>query len=401
MVNQYLTALLVVGCCWSCVGFTPPQPRPVHHSPRLGDQLLNSSPRRRRVTVRFQLELAAKDPGDLKSPMKRRRRRQIIAEYFREAIGRRKRSRREIPGEDSERTEVPRGQDTREEVAAQWRSAVVSAKAVDPDTETSEVDLSEVIEFLAEQRGGGHLSVASEGEGAREQVTGGSSEETEEDDKVDPERRHESNLIDRSEVEPLADQIDYDHLSGDLEGEGDEEETLDERESVRSATARNGVDLTGTWTPVVTEVFKSQYDAYLKNCSETYFFRQVVVNGIGYQEETIRQLDGGKSLEITATNPVGDWNRTLVASPEDAPLQVAIIDPDKDECLVEAYWIDSGTRHKSLLKGKPRVKGGVFETIRYLDGGDNLVCESYFHPSPNAPAKFKPAHVVWNFTRVA
>jgi len=323
--------------------------------------------------------------------MKRRRRRQIIAEYFRETIGRRKRPRREsreIPEGCEEDTEVPRGQDTRED-----REEGVHAKAVDEvyiDTE-NDLDPSEVVEFLADRQGDGHLSGDLEGGGAPEQVS------TKEVDEMDP----DSNLIDLSGVvEPLADQVEDDHLSGDLEREVDEEEPSDERECVRSATAGSGVDLTGTWRPVVTEVFKSQYDAYLKNCSETYLFRQVVVNGIGYLEETIRQLDGGKNLEITATNPVGDWNRTLVASPEDAPLQVAIIDPDKDVCHIEAYWVDGGTRHKSLLKGKPRVKGGVFETIRYLDGDDSLVCESYFHPSPNAPAKFKPAHVVWNFTRV-
>ena len=319
--------------------------------------------------------------------MKRRRRREIIAEYFKKTIGRRKRPRRETP-EDCEDTEgseeVSRGQGIRED----------EVESVKEDETENDLDLSEVIDFLADQKGDDRLPVDLDEQVARE--------ETEEVDVVDPEIKNDSNLDPNEAFEPLADQSEDDHLSGDLEEEGDEEEPTDEIVSVRSATAKDGVDLTGTWKPVVTEVFKSQYDAYLKNCSETYMFRQVVVNGIGYLEETMRQLDGGKNLQITATNPVGDWNRTLVTSPEDAPLQVAIIDPDKDECLVEAYWIDNGTRHKSLLKGKPRVKGGVFETIRYLDdGGDNLICESYFHPGPNAPAKFKPAHVVWNFTRVA
>lgn len=129
-------------------------------------------------------------------------------------------------------------------------------------------------------------------------------------------------------------------------------------------------------------------------------FRKVVVNGIGYQKETIRQLNDGVNLEIIATNPAGNWNRTLVTSEEENPVNATILDPDGDEVKVEAWWEESGCRHKSILRGKPRVEGGVFETVRYLEGEDVLVCESCFTPAPSSSSKkFKYGQVMWKFRR--
>ena len=76
-----------------------------------------------------------------------------------------------------------------------------------------------------------------------------------------------------------------------------------------------------------------------------------------------------------------------------------ITDPDGDKVQVEAWWEGNGTRHKSLLHGKPRVQGGIFETIRYLESENILVCESAFLPSPTSSPKFKYGRVVWKFQR--
>jgi hypothetical protein len=168
----------------------------------------------------------------------------------------------------------------------------------------------------------------------------------------------------------------------------------------RWAVPASHVDLSGTWRPIVTPEFKQEYDEYLLNCSQSFIFRKVVVNGISLQKETIRQVNG--DLEIIATsNPAGNWNRTLVASDAIEPFNITIKDPDGDTVQVEAWWAEEGTRHTSWLGGKPRVQGGSFETVRYLENEDILVCESSFHPSPTASASmnFKYGHVKWRFKR--
>jgi len=178
--------------------------------------------------------------------------------------------------------------------------------------------------------------------------------------------------------------------------------------AARQSKAADSVDLSGSWTPVITSTFQNEYDAYLVNCGESFMFRKVVVNGIKFQKEVIRQLDDGVNLEITATNPAGNWNRTLITSDALEPMNATISDPDGDQVQVEAWWEDNGTKHKSILRGKPRVQGGVFETVRYLesnddddDGGDVLVCESSFIPNPSSSSsKFKYGHVVWKFKRI-
>ena len=159
------------------------------------------------------------------------------------------------------------------------------------------------------------------------------------------------------------------------------------------------VNLSGTWRPIVTSEFKKQYDSYLINCCESLLFRKVVVNGIGLQKEIINHIIETGDLEIIATNPAGNWNRTLISSDADNPLNATIIDPDGDAVQVEAWWTENGTRHKSLLQGKPRVEGGVFETVRYLESDNVLVCDSSFHPCASSSKKFKYGNVVWKFQR--
>lgn len=167
----------------------------------------------------------------------------------------------------------------------------------------------------------------------------------------------------------------------------------------RQTKAADNVNLSGTWRPIVSSTFKDEYDEYLKNCSESYMFRKVVVNGIKLQKEIIRQINDGADLEIIATNPVGNWNRTLYASPASNPINTTIVDPDGDSTLVEAWWEEGGTKHKSLLQGKPRVKGGVFETVRYLESDNVLVCNSSFIPSISSSTNFKYGNIVWRFQR--
>lgn len=167
----------------------------------------------------------------------------------------------------------------------------------------------------------------------------------------------------------------------------------------RQSKAADDNDLSGTWKPIVTEAFKKEYDAYLVHCGESFMFRKLVVNGIGYQREAIRQRDAGLALEITATNPAGNWQRTLVTSDAATPRNVTITDPDGEDVQVESWWEDEGRKHRSLLTGKPRVRGGVFDTVRYLESDDVLVCESTFIPGPSSSTKFTRGHVVWKFQR--
>jgi hypothetical protein len=167
----------------------------------------------------------------------------------------------------------------------------------------------------------------------------------------------------------------------------------------RQSTAASHVDLSGTWRPIVTNEFKQEYDQYLLNCSESYMFRKLIVNGISLQKEIIRQSKDGALMQIVASNPAGNWNRTLVAFAE--PTNVTVKDPYGDVVQVEAWWGQEGTVHKSWLRDKPRMLGGAFETARYLESENVLVCESSFHPSPTASAStnFKYGHVVWKFKR--
>ena len=111
-------------------------------------------------------------------------------------------------------------------------------------------------------------------------------------------------------------------------------------------------------------------------------------------------------MNIRGTTPIGVWDRTLVSSgsnlttAEYEPFNVTFLDPDKDSVDVEAWWEDGGTVHKSWLRGKPRVHGGEFESTRYLENDNTLICESLFHPPNGTMANsFQPAFVKWRFER--
>lgn len=166
-------------------------------------------------------------------------------------------------------------------------------------------------------------------------------------------------------------------------------------EDRKSIVAANTTDLSGVWKPITNPAFLHQYDEYLKNCSQPMLFRRVVVNALGLTKDEIVQWDDGRSLTMISTNPAGKWNRTLTTT-----TPCAVVDPDKERVEVESYWYD-GNRHCSVLKGKKKLQGGTFETIRYLDeANDQLICESYFHPNPKLLSKFQPGFVKWTFERI-
>eukprot|EP00550_Attheya_septentrionalis_P010853 CAMPEP_0198298972 /NCGR_PEP_ID=MMETSP1449-20131203/42866_1 /TAXON_ID=420275 /ORGANISM="Attheya septentrionalis, Strain CCMP2084" /LENGTH=289 /DNA_ID=CAMNT_0044000381 /DNA_START=144 /DNA_END=1009 /DNA_ORIENTATION=- len=151
-------------------------------------------------------------------------------------------------------------------------------------------------------------------------------------------------------------------------------------EGPRWATSYNRTDLSGKWKPIVTPEFKLTYDAYLKNCSQPMWFRNLCLNFVGTTREEIVQ--NGTQLVIRGTNPGGVWTRTLVSSGSDIhnaafePIIVEFPDPDKEMVQVESWWMNEGTCHKSWMRGKKRIKGGEFESTRYLESSEVLVCES-------------------------
>lgn len=189
----------------------------------------------------------------------------------------------------------------------------------------------------------------------------------------------------------------------------------------RWAFPSNSTDLSGVWKPLVTDQFKRDYDEYLQNCSQTIFFRNLFRSTVGLTREEIVQ--DGRNLHMTSSNPMGQWKRSLVSSgwetdcngegarmPE--PIFSKFKDPDGDEVEVEAWWEDEGTKHKSILRGKPRVNGGTFVTSRYLDAtnGDILVCDSSFEPPQSneldlndresKSSQFRPGFVRWKYKRL-
>lgn len=195
----------------------------------------------------------------------------------------------------------------------------------------------------------------------------------------------------------------------------------------RWAIAAPHVDLSGTWKPIITPAFRQEYDRYLKNCGEGIWFRKTLLAAIGFggTREEYKQLDQGRSLIITGITPVTQWKRTLVASgttkssshegnenkdDDYQPVYTSFCDPDGDMVQVEAWWEDQGTVHTSILRNKPRVLGGMFESKRYLDPNSNghiLICQSTFYPSEThgnytaaSSHKFHKDQVTWEFERL-
>lgn len=196
----------------------------------------------------------------------------------------------------------------------------------------------------------------------------------------------------------------------------------------RWAVAHPNVDLSGTWKPIITADFLKQYDEYLANCGASYFFRQLCLKFCSTTRETITQAQDGRILELNGQTPAGSWKRSIISSGAESSssneydVQYAeFLDPDKELVQVEAWWEEQGSIHKSILRNKPTVRGGEFETLRYLNnntkGGNDattvsddsnslkqttLVTESIFRPgaSSGKDSKFKPTYIRWEYTRV-
>ena len=254
---------------------------------------------------------------------------------------------------------------------------------------------------------------------------------TEGNDVVVAEKEEETQVAEES-------QVVSDQQQQQLDDEKNENLTDEEKKkllpthSSRWAICDPSVDLSGTWKPVASEEFKSEYDRYLTNCGEGVLLRKAFAAAIPIGKEIVQQTHDGKELSITGVTPFTSWKRTLITSGSDYIINgdttkskndkkeddivndynvttVSFKDPDGDVVNVEAYWIDNGTKHKSFLRGKPRVYDGYFESTRYLIPGENndkekdvLVCEATFHPPVEKanPSKFKQDTVTWKFNRV-
>ena len=197
------------------------------------------------------------------------------------------------------------------------------------------------------------------------------------------------------------------------------------------------VDLSGLWKPIVTPQFKIDFHNYLVNCSVSYWHRKLLMKALSFQTHQIIQYDvhddNGQptTLTIMDQTPVGSWGRTLLAFKN-----TTLIDPHGDQIEIESWWEMNTTSsiedeeqhhpsrhhhgdrhfsiHKSIVRGKPSFQGGTVETSRYVvknheeestDGSitnhrDILICESTFHPGPNAPLSFKHAEIVFRFQRL-
>jgi len=167
----------------------------------------------------------------------------------------------------------------------------------------------------------------------------------------------------------------------------------------RSPTAAKGVDLSGDWNLIVTDEFKEAYDKYLTLLGQPYFVRSVAMSIVSLTTETTIQSDNGANLMIRGQNLRGLWERTLktvaaIQNDEEAIIETA--DGERVKC--EAWWENRGQLHRSWLRGVEKYGGGSFESKRYLEGNDILVCESIFHPDDQSREK---AAVTWRFERQA
>jgi hypothetical protein len=161
------------------------------------------------------------------------------------------------------------------------------------------------------------------------------------------------------------------------------------------------VDLSGEWEIVVSDEFKQQYDRYLALLGQPVLIRSVALSIVGLTTEETIQRDDGRELFIRGRNVRGCWERSLASSgadewsPEYEARRAPIVTADSETVYSEAWWEEGGTVHRSWLRGVQKYGGGDFESRRYLDG-DELVCESTFHPAVSTREK---ASITWRFKR--
>jgi len=165
------------------------------------------------------------------------------------------------------------------------------------------------------------------------------------------------------------------------------------------------VDLSGDWTIIVSDEFKTEYDEYLKQLGQPMLVRSIALGIIGMTTEHTDQRDNGRVLFIRGTNARGVWERSLVvnndsnSSSSNNVTANIITTADAEQVQASAWWETNGTVHRSWLRGVTKYGGGDFESKRYLEqNGTVLVTESTFHP---ADSNRGTAKVTWRFLRQA
>jgi len=173
--------------------------------------------------------------------------------------------------------------------------------------------------------------------------------------------------------------------------------------SDRWAVSAPSVDLSGNWECVVTNEFKKQYDRYLSMLGQPGLVRSAALSIVTMTTEETVQSENGRSLMVRGRNARGIWERTLVASgateteKDFTPILAPMKSADNEHVHAESWWENDGTKHRSWIKGVTKYGGGAFESVRYIDENDQLICESTFHPTD--PKKEK-ANITWTFKRM-
>ena len=177
--------------------------------------------------------------------------------------------------------------------------------------------------------------------------------------------------------------------------------TLDNSPTPSLAT----VDLSGDWTIIVSDRFKTEYDEYLKQLGQPMLVRSIALGIIGMTTEHTDQRDNGRVLFIRGTNARGVWERSLVVDNDSSSSSSnnvtanIITTADAEQVQASAWWETNGTVHRSWLRGVTKYGGGDFESKRYLEqNGSVLVTESTFHP---ADSNRGTAKGTWRFLRQA
>jgi len=137
----------------------------------------------------------------------------------------------------------------------------------------------------------------------------------------------------------------------------------------KSSRADPRVDLTGRWRPskTISTQYLNDYDDFLKACCSdqlSYWTRTLVSSSsiVSRQELVVKQLDGGRVLEIVDIHPLTSrhYNRTIVTSKNTENSEILqddyqayenrLKDPMGNPILIEAYWQENGTVHTSLVR---------------------------------------------------
>ena len=151
----------------------------------------------------------------------------------------------------------------------------------------------------------------------------------------------------------------------------------------RWAMSAPDCDLSGSWTLIADDSFKTEYDTYLKQLGFNRITRGVACSLIARTTEITKQSKNGRELYLKGTNPKGAWERVLVSSgypdfethssrkegTDYAHMKTSIKTADSEDVDAEAWWEERGTIHRSWLRGGTKYGGGDFESLRYLEEG--------------------------------